>query len=70
MNVIEVEQQFKVVNDRMVNNLINRTEYSEDKIKTEKRLTLMNNNVSEVHKKILIIEEEKNRTNASIKEFN
>lgn len=46
MNVIEVNQQFKVINDKMISNLVSKAEYSEDKIKNEKRFTLMNNNVS------------------------
>lgn len=70
MNVIEVEQKFKMMSDRMINNLVNKTEYSEDRIKTEKRLTVMNNNVSEIHKKILMFEEEKNRMNINIKDLN
>ena len=57
------------MNDRMVNNLVNRGEYSEDKIKTEKRLTLMNNNISEIHKKLLFAEEDKGKTNLIIKDL-
>ena len=57
------------MSDQMINNLINKTVYSEDKIKTEKRLTLMNNNLSELNKKVIFMEEEKGKTVTAIRDL-
>ena len=69
MHTIEVEQHFKAVSERMVSNLVSKHEHSEDKIKTEKRLTLMNNNVSEINKKMIFMEEDKGKISTSIRDL-